>query len=91
MKKLFLCGLLAALALFGLSACTKDDLSQIDIKTDGSFKNLFGDKVDSVYLSANGKYMMVYSDKTINDDTKETDENYTKRQEVIDKFMDFKK
>ena len=41
MKKLFLCGLLAALALFGLSACTKDDLSQIDIKTDGSFKSSY--------------------------------------------------
>ncbi len=69
---------------------TADEVLQ-SVKTDGSFKNLFGDKVDSVYLSANGKYMMVYSDKTINDDTKETDENYTKRQEVIDKFMDFKK
>ena len=32
---------LAALALFGLSACTKDDLSQIDIKTDGSFKSSY--------------------------------------------------
>ena len=59
------------------------------VKTNGSFKNLFGDSVDGVYLSGKGKYMMVYNDASIKDDTKETDENYTKRQDVIEKFEAF--
>lgn len=41
MKKLFLNGLLTMFVLFGLTACTKEDLSQIDIKTDGSFKSSY--------------------------------------------------
>lgn len=51
MKKLFLCGLLAAIGIFGLTACTKDDLSQIDIKTDGSFKSSY-----SVGSNGSGAY-----------------------------------
>lgn len=72
------------------SNATADEVLS-SVKADGSFKNLFGDKVDSVYLSSNGKYLMVYNDTSIKDDTKDTDENYTKRQEVIDKFKKFKK
>lgn len=72
------------------SNATADEVLS-SVKADGSFKNLFGDKVDSVYLSSNGKYLMVYNDTSIKDDTKDTDENYTKRQEVIDKFKEFKK
>lgn len=74
------------------------DLTNLDATADevrgsvaetGTFTNLLDETVKNVYLSAKGKYMMIYTDKTINDDTKETDENYQKRQEVIDKFMAF--
>ena len=41
MKKLFLCAVLSLCSLFGLVSCTKEDLSNIDIKTDGSFKSSY--------------------------------------------------
>lgn len=59
------------------------------VEKDGTFTNLIGEKVENVYLSDNGKYLMIYTDTTINGDTKETDKNFTARKEVVEKFKAF--
>ena len=59
------------------------------VEKDGTFVNLVGETVKNVYLSNNGKYMMIYTDHTIKDDTKETDDNYKMREEVVGKFKTF--
>lgn len=59
------------------------------VKANGTFQNLFNDEVENVYLSKSGKYMMVYTDKTINKDTAEDSDNYKAREEVIKKFLAF--
>lgn len=41
MKKLMFTVVFAALALFSLTACMKDDLSDIDVKVDGDLKTTF--------------------------------------------------
>ncbi len=76
------------------------DLNKLDATADevrssveknNTFQNLFDEKVNNVYLTKNGRYMMIYNDTSINDDTKDTDENYKNRQECIDKFLEFDK
>lgn len=59
------------------------------VKATGTFQNLFDETVFDVYLTTGGHYMLIYNDTSITDDTKETDENYQKRQEVVDCFMAF--
>lgn len=59
------------------------------VKTTGTFKNLFDETVFDVFLTAGGRYMLIYNDTSITDDTKDTDDNYQKRQEVVDCFMKF--
>lgn len=59
------------------------------VRENGTFKNLFGDTVNNVYLSKNGRYMMIYTDTGIKDDSKETDDNVKARQEVVEKFTAF--
>lgn len=59
------------------------------VKATGTFQNLFDETVFDVYLTAGGRYMMIYNDPSITDDTKDTDENYQKRQEVVDHFLEF--
>ena len=61
------------------------------VEKNNTFQNLFDEKVNNVYLTKNGRYMMIYNDTSINDDTKDTDENYKNRQECIDKFLEFDK
>ena len=61
------------------------------VKKDGTFVNLIGETVKNVYLSDNGKYLMIYTDNTIGSDTKETDANYKAREEVVKKFKAFHK
>ena len=61
------------------------------VEKNGTFQNLFDETVENVYLSKNKRYMMIYNDKTINKDTKETDDNYKARQEVVEKFTEFDK
>ena len=74
------------------------DLNKLDATADevrssveknNTFQNLFDEKVENVYLTKMGRYMMIYNDTSINDDTKDTDDNYKSRQEVIEKFMAF--
>lgn len=67
---------------------TADEVVSSVEKTN-TFQNLFDETVENSYMSKNNKYMMVYTDKTINDDTKDTDDNYVKMQEVIEKFIAF--
>ncbi len=59
------------------------------VEKTNTFKNFFDETVENVYMSKKNKYMMIYTDKTINGDTKETDDNYVKRKEVIEKFVAF--
>ena len=59
------------------------------VRNNGTFKNLFGDEVNNVYLSKNGRYLMIYNDTSIKDDSKDTDENVKKRDEVVEKFTAF--
>lgn len=67
---------------------TADEV-RASVKQDGSFINLLDEAVSNVYLSNNGKYLMIYDDKTINSDTKDTDENYLDMLEVVKKFKEF--
>ena len=59
------------------------------VTENGTFQNLFDETVENVYLSNQKRYLMIYTDKTINKDTKETDDNYKARQAVIEKFTAF--
>ena len=59
------------------------------VKNDGTFINLVGETVDDVYMSNNGKYLMIYNDTTINADTKEDDDNYKTRADIVKKFKAF--
>lgn len=67
---------------------TADEV-RASVEKDGTFKNLIGETVNNVYISNNKKYLMIYTDTTINGDTKETDDNYKSRQEVVEKFKKF--
>lgn len=60
-----------------------------EVRSSGTFKNLFGEEVKDVYLSKSGRYLMIYNDTTIKDDSKDTDENVKKRAEVVEKFNAF--
>ena len=59
------------------------------VKNDGTFLNLVDETVDDVYMSNNGKYMMIYNDTTITNDTKEEEDNYKMRAEIVEKFKTF--
>ena len=59
------------------------------VKKDGTFKNLVGETVKNVYLSNKERYMMIYTDTSINGDTKKTDKNYQAREEVVKNFKNF--
>lgn len=59
------------------------------VEKDGTFVNLIGETVENCYLSNNKKYLMIYTDNTIDGDTKETDKNYTAREEVVKNFNSF--
>lgn len=59
------------------------------VAKNGTFVNLIGETVKNVYLSDNGKYLMIYNDTTIKDDTKEDEDNVKARAEVIAKFKAF--
>lgn len=57
------------------------------IKDKGTFTVLGLPEVKAI-LSNNGKYMMVYNDKSIKEDNKEQDE-YKLREEIVEKFKTF--
>lgn len=57
------------------------------IKEKGTFTVLGLPEVKAI-LSNNGKYMMVYNDKSIKEDNKEQDE-YKLREEIVEKFKTF--
>lgn len=57
------------------------------VKKDGTFSILGFDPVKA-YISDNGKYMMVYSDASI-DESKTDSDNYTHREQVIEDFKAF--
>lgn len=57
------------------------------VKNDGTF-TILDFKPVKAYLSDNGKYMMVYSDASI-DESKTEDDNYTHRDQVIEDFKAF--
>ena len=59
------------------------------VEKDGTFVNLIGETVKNCYLSNNKKYLMIYTDNTINEDTKETDKNFKAREEVVKNFKAF--
>lgn len=59
------------------------------VDKDGTFVNLIGETVKNCYLSNNKKYLMIYTDNTIDDDTKETDKNFKAREEVVKNFKAF--
>lgn len=59
------------------------------VKKNGTFTNLIGEEVKNVYMSDNGKYMLIYNDDSIKDDTKEDDKNYVARTEMVEKFKKF--
>ena len=57
------------------------------IKDKGTFTVLGLPEVKAI-LSNNGKYMMVYNDKSINENNEEQEE-YKLRQEIVEKFKTF--
>lgn len=57
------------------------------VKNDGTFTILEFSPVKA-YLSDNGKYLMAYSDASI-DESKTDDDNYTHREQVIEDFKAF--
>lgn len=59
------------------------------VRETGGFNNLFGDNVDGVYLSKHERYMMIYNDRSITADSKDTDDNVKTRQEVVEHFVAF--
>ena len=67
------------------------------VKTDGTFRILpdnNGEKLPAVtaYLSDNGKYLMIYSDASIDVEKPDTNSvNYTHREQVIEDFKAFHK
>ena len=58
------------------------------VKDGGKFAIYDLPEVNHVYLSNNGKYMMIYTDKSINEDNTESDE-YKLRDEILTKFRKF--
>ncbi len=58
------------------------------VKDGGKFTIYDLPEVNNVYLSNNGKYMMIYTDKSINEDNTESDE-YKLRDEILTKFREF--
>ena len=58
------------------------------VKDGGKFAIYDLPEVNHVYLSNNGKYMMIYTDKSINEDNTESDE-YKLRDEILTKFREF--
>ena len=59
------------------------------VKKDGTFVNLIGETVENVYLSKNGRFLMIYTDTDITSESKDSDTNVEKRAEVIEKFENF--
>ena len=59
------------------------------VKDNGTFTILELPEVNSL-LSDNGKYLMVYNDKSI-DESKTDADNYKLREEIIEKFKEFHK
>lgn len=59
------------------------------VKSGGTFSILELPEVKA-YLSDNGKFLMIYSDKGL-DETKTDSENYQNREEVLEKFRAFHK
>jgi hypothetical protein len=68
-------------------ATAKEIISSV--KQDGSF-SILGLNPVTAYLSDNEKYLMIYSDKSINDEKPDTSSsNYVLRDEVIENFKAF--
>lgn len=59
------------------------------VKTNGTFTILDLPEVNA-YLSDNGKFLMIYNDKTI-DENKTDSESYKLREEILEKFKEFHK
>lgn len=59
------------------------------VKSNGTFSILELPKVNA-YLSDNGKFMMIYNDKTV-DESKTDSESYKLREEILEKFKKFHK
>ena len=57
------------------------------VKEDGTFSILELPEVKA-YMSDNGKYLMIYSDKGL-DESKTDSDNYKRREEVLEKFKSF--
>ncbi len=61
-------------------------------KSDNSFTILDLPTVTSVYLSDNGKYLMIYNDRSIDKTNPDTStDNYKHREQVIEQFREFHK
>ena len=72
---------------FDLNKLNDTAKSVIDsVKNDGTFENAMGETVEDVYLSENGKFLMIYSDKS--SDKKNEDHIETKNK-VIKAFKEF--
>ena len=77
--------------LEGLKASPDEAATTVleSVKKTGTFTNLIGGTVKDVYMSDNGKYMLIYNDDSIKDDTKEDDKNFVARKELVEKFKKF--
>lgn len=76
--------------LYGYNTETLNDTAKEvieSVKKDGTFTILDFAPVKA-YLSDNGKYLMIYSDASI-DESKTDDDNYTHREQVVEDFKAF--
>lgn len=71
----------------GSTNATADEVLK-SVKDGGKFTIYDLPEVNNVYLSNNGKYMMIYIDKSINEDNTESDE-YKLREDIVTKFKEF--
>lgn len=83
---------LVELYSFNTEKLTSEAKAVIDsVKKDGTFTILDLNPVKA-YLSDNGKYLMIYTDNSINDENPDTkSDSYTHREEVIENFKAFHK
>ena len=58
----------------------------IEQMNDGTFENAMGETVEDVYLSENGKFLMIYSDKSSD---KKSEDHIETKNKVIKAFKEF--
>ena len=72
---------------FDLNKLNDTAKSVIDsVKNDGTFENAMGETVEDVYLSENGKFLMIYSDKSSD---KKSEDHIETKNKVIKAFKEF--